>query len=215
MADDIPNYSTLKAQRVALLCLRAHPLSDTRRIALYSALIEHMDTDRLCFPGTRRLAAITRISRPVVLNLLNEFAKNGLLEFIDPPQKGSRIRRLRLHYERLQVVNSELTTQNAEVVNTGLTTAEFELVNHTLTTEEPRVVNRELSLDKNRVVNFGPPSGQPYIDPNRKQEWFGKPGASAPDPDACGSLAPEKSNVRGKAAPPSNVAVKKKAVVDH
>lgn len=216
MSDDIPSYAALSAQYVAMQWLRRHPLSDTRRVALYAALIEHMDTTAVCYPGTRRLSTITRISRPVVLKLLKEFERNGVLEFLDPPTSGSAPRHMRLHFDCLALVNPALTTNEADdksfVVKPGLTANEpgrepF-VVNHALTANEPIAVNPALTSQKPFVVNSESICGQPSVDPNSKQEYAG-------DSHASGPPASEKSDVRKKADPPSNDAVQKKAVADH
>lgn len=124
---EIPNYATLKARFIATAFLHSHPLPDTRRNALFAALIDHMNVDRACWPGTRRLSAITRISRPLVLKLLNEFDEHGLTSYLDPPQTGKKPRRLRLNYECVAgyvVVNHALPLEGNEMVNPELTTSD-------------------------------------------------------------------------------------------
>ncbi|MFT4063197.1 hypothetical protein [Paraburkholderia sp.] len=199
MTNKAPNYATLAAQYAAMQWLRRHPLSDTRRIALYAALIEHMDIECVCYPGTRRLAAITRISRPVVLKLLKEFERCSLLEFLDRPTSGSTPRRVRLHFECLALVNPALTTNESD--------DETFVVNHALTISPQFAVNPRLTTQKPFVVNPASICGQPCVDPNSKQEYAGNSNESAPD-------APKKSDVPRKADSRSNVAVKKKALVD-
>jgi hypothetical protein len=206
VTDDTPNYATLKARDNARKSLHAHPLPDTRRVALFGALIAYMGNEGICFPGTILLAKVTRISKPTVLKILNEFAANALIEFVDLSQTGRRARRIRLHPERLSLYGL--------AVKPELTGKESPAVKPVLTAKEIGAVSGGYRDGENFAVKTKAVCGKARVDPSSKPREVLVPKASAQHPNVRVSLAPEKSDVPEKADCRSNDAVQKKTLMD-
>ncbi|MEX3639832.1 hypothetical protein [Paraburkholderia sp. BR14320] len=125
MDDKVPNYATLRLHHLARRQLRQYPFEDHRRGVIYGVLIDHMDIERMCWPGAELLGREAHCSKPTVLKILKEFERDGLVFFIDPVVRGGkRGRRIRVNFERLSqrvAVKHDLTANENLAVKHELT----------------------------------------------------------------------------------------------
>lgn len=165
-----------------------HPIPDMRRNTLLKGLVEFIDANCLCYPGTRLLSFETRISRPTVRKFLNEFAEKGLIDIVDGG--NGKPRRMRVHYERTAELYGYASAEPAhmphwetdEAGNSGFPTSAgnsgFPTSNRKRETRMPEAGNGHGQSGK--LMGF--PEGKPEVKPEEAAPAARIPVSSAPLP---------------------------------